>query len=163
MSTELIDRYALGGELLTYAAQGLSPEQLQARPGQGLWSAQELIVHLCDSDLVASDRMKRVVAENEPALLAYDENAWISRLHPHALAVEDAVSLFALNRKWTAAILRQCAAEDFARAGIHSENGRKTLADLVTTYINHLDYHLRFLYGKRSNLGASIYPRYSVD
>lgn len=163
MSEELVERYALGGELLTYAAQGLSAEHLHARPGPGDWSPMELIAHLCDSDLVASDRMKRVIAEENPPLLAYDESAWIARLHPHGLSAEDAVALFAQNRRWTASILRQCGPEDFARAGMHSENGRKTLADLVTTYINHLDYHLRYLYGKRSNLGVAIYPRYSSD
>jgi hypothetical protein len=31
----------------------------------------------------------------------------------------------------------------------------------VVTYVNHLDHHLKFLYGKRANLGVSIYPRYA--
>ena len=37
-------------------------------------------MHLLDSDLVASDRMKRVIAEPNPTLLAYDENLWVKNL-----------------------------------------------------------------------------------
>jgi uncharacterized damage-inducible protein DinB len=163
MSADLVERYAKGGELLTYASSGLSTEQLHARPGPGEWSLAELIAHLCDSDLVASDRMKRVIAEDAPKLLAYDENAWIARLRPNELVTDDAVQLFVWNRRWTASILRLCTADAFARTGEHSETGRKTLADLVANYVTHLDYHLKFLYGKRANLGISIYPRYSGD
>jgi hypothetical protein len=77
------------------------------------------------------------------------------------LPVDEALSLFSANRRWTTSILRLCTAEDFARWGTHSESGRKTLADLVATYVSHLDYHLKFLYGKRSNLGIALYPRYN--
>lgn len=163
MHEDLVRRYELGAELLTYSTQGLNDEQRAARPGPGAWSIQELVIHLCDSDLVGADRMKRVIAENEPILYAYDENAWIARLHPEAIRAEEAVALFGLNRRVVANILRHCEPSDFQRAGEHTESGRKTLADLVTGYINHLDYHLKFLYGKRANLGVSIYPRYSAD
>ncbi len=163
MSNEVIERYAAGGSLLAYAVQGLTSEQEKARPGPGAWSIAELAAHLADSDLVAADRMKRVIAEDEPALLAFDENAWIERLGSREMSVEEAVNLFAANRHWMSQILRRLPEADFARVGIHSENGRMTLASLVATYANHLDHHLKFLYAKRGNLGVSIYPRYSRD
>lgn len=164
MSTrELIDRFVAGGDLLTYAVTGLSREQYQARPGPGAWSIAELAAHLLDSDLVACDRMKRVIAEDGPTLLAYDENAWIARLGSNEMPVDEAAALFAANRRWMGHVLRRCDEADFARAGMHSETGRKTLADLVVGYVNHLDHHLKFLYAKRGNLGVSLYPRYSRD
>ena len=82
-----------------------------------------------------------------------DETAWIERLRSQEMPVEEAVNLFAANRHWMTRVLRGCAEDDFARAGHHSERGRMTLAELVTTYVNHLDHHLRFLYAKRANLG----------
>jgi hypothetical protein len=157
----LIDRYAAGGPVLGYAAAGLTPEQEHARPGPGDWSIAELVGHLVDSDLVASDRMKRVIAEANPILLAFDETAWIKRLGTQEMPVEEGVNLFVANRRWITRILRRCTDGDFARAGQHSECGRMTLAELLTTYVNHLDHHLRFLYGKRANLGAALDPRYS--
>lgn len=157
----VLERFANGPALLIHATSGLTPEQEQARPGPGAWSIAELVTHLVDSDLVGADRMKRVLAEPNPTLLAFDENAWIDRMHAQEMPVEQAVNLFAANRQWMTRILRRCEESDFGRAGMHSETGRKTLADLVVTFANHLDHHLKFLYAKRANLGVSVYPRYS--
>ena len=63
MNRELIDRYAAGGSQLAPAIAGLSREQLNAFPVPGTWSIQQIVLHLMDSDLIASDRMKRVAAE----------------------------------------------------------------------------------------------------
>lgn len=157
----LIERYAAGGAVLVYAVAGLTAEHEQARPGPGAWSIAELVAHLVDSDLVGCDRMKRVIAEDNPTLLAFDESAWIARLRSGAMPVEEGVNLFVANRRWMTRILRGCGPADFARAGLHTESGRKTLTDLLTGFVTHLDHHLRFLYGKRANLGTGIQPRYS--
>jgi hypothetical protein len=159
----VIDRYAAGGPLLVYATSGLAPELATIRIGPGRWCVAELAAHLLDSDLVIADRIKRVIAEDEPVLLAFDEERWIDRLDSRAMPVEEAVSLFAAHRTWMTRILRNCSEADFARAGVHSQAGRKTLADLASTAVGHLDHHLRFLFGKRAALGFSIAPRYSVD
>lgn len=158
-----IDRYAAGSELLRYAAQGLTPEQEQARPGPGVWSIAELVTHMVDSDGVGIERMKRVIAEDEPTLQAYDQDRWIARLDAHNMPVAEAVALFAANRGWMTRILRKCSEEDFARSGNHTEDGPKTLAKLLVGYVGHLDYHLKYLYAKRANLGVSLYPRYSTE
>ncbi|MEW4570827.1 DinB family protein [Tautonia sp. JC769] len=158
----LIDHYEKGGPLLAYATSSLSREQETARPGPGAWSLAELAIHLLDSDLVAGDRIKRMIAEESPTLLAYDENAWCSRLDYQSLPVEEAVSMFVANRRWIAHILRSLPESDFARSGNHTERGRITLADLVRGAVGHLDHHLAFLYAKRGNLGVSIYPRYRM-
>lgn len=159
----LIDRYAAGPELLRYASQGLTTEQAQSRPGPGAWSIAELVAHMADSDAVGVERMKRVIAEDNPTLQAYDENAWIARLDSQSMPIEDSVALFTINRQWMTRILRKCTESDFARSGIHTEDGPKTLAKLLAGYVNHLDYHLKFLYGKRATMGVSLYPRYSEE
>jgi uncharacterized damage-inducible protein DinB len=159
----LIDRYAAGAEILTYATQQLSPEQQTAKVGPGAWTVAELVAHLLDSDLVLADRMKRIIAEDSPTLLAFDEGLWLDRLRSREQPVDEAVNLFVANRRWITRLLRSLAPSDFARAGMHSEAGRKTLADIVSTAAGHVDHHLVFLYGKRANLGTSLYPRYTLD
>jgi uncharacterized damage-inducible protein DinB len=163
MSTleSLIDRYARGPSVLAYAIEGLADEPARARPGPGVWSIAELAAHLADSDMVASDRMKRVIAEDDPILQPYDETAWINRLGAHDAPIADSVAIFTANRRWTERILRNCSESDFARSGRHAEQGRITLAELLVVYVNHLDHHLRYLYTKRANLGTSLQPRYS--
>jgi uncharacterized damage-inducible protein DinB len=162
MTTPEIDRYAVGPELLAYAVAGLSDEQLKARPGPGSWSIAEVAAHMADSDLVGADRMKRVIAEEDPTLYAYDQDAWIARLDSQNTPLEECLAIFAMNRRWITRLLRRCNAADFQRAGMHTERGRETLAHLVSGYADHLDGHLKFLYAKREKLGVPIAPRYST-
>jgi uncharacterized damage-inducible protein DinB len=159
----VIERYAAGGPLLVYATAGLTGEQEAAAVGPGTWSVATLVAHLLDADLVIADRMKRVIAEDEPVLQAFDEGRWIERLGSGSMPVEEAVNLFAANRHWMTRVLRKCSEADFARAGLHTEAGRKTLAELVVTAVGHLDHHLRFLYGKRAGLGVASIPHYSFS
>jgi hypothetical protein len=159
----LIDRYASGGAILAYAVAGLTREQEIAHVGPGAWSIAQLVAHLADADLVLADRMKRVIAEDDPPLQAFDESAWVARLGSEAMSVEEAVNLLAANRRWMTRVLRRCADTDFARVGRHSEAGRVTLAHLLAGASNHVDHHLRFLYAKRANLGVALPPRYGSE
>jgi hypothetical protein len=114
-----------------------------------------------DSDLVAADRMKRVIAEDEPALLAYDESKWASRLMYEEQPIETATSLFDQNRRQMAFVLSRVDEAAFSRIGRHSERGVLTLAQLVEDYAEHLDHHLRFIYEKRERMGCAIAAGYS--
>jgi hypothetical protein len=107
--------------------------------------------------------MKRLIAEENPTLQAFDESAWAARLDYDSMPMEEAVALFAANRKWMTRILRKCSEADFARTGTHTEAGAKTLAEVLAGFVAHLDAHLKFVYAKRANLGVTIYPRYSRD
>jgi uncharacterized damage-inducible protein DinB len=153
----VIDRYADGGFILAQAAAGLPAEHATARPGPGAWSLAELVAHLLDADLVLAERMKRVIAEDEPTLQAFAEDAWIDRLRSHEMPVDEAAELFAANRKWMARILRSLQEGDFARTGTHTEAGRQTLAEILAKTVNHLDHHLKFLYEKREAMGKILW------
>lgn len=157
----LIDRFATGAEILAYATQQLDREQEQARPGPGAWSTAELVAHLLETDLVYSDRMKRLIAEDNPTLQAFDENAWIAGLGAQETPVAEAVELFVANRRWMTRLLRRLDEADFSRSGTHSEIGRQSLAQILATITNHVDHHVKFLYAKRANLGSALYPRYT--
>jgi uncharacterized damage-inducible protein DinB len=159
----VIDRFSEGGPLLVQAASGLTPEQWRDHPIPGTWSIAELVSHLLDCDLVFADRMKRIIAEDSPTIVAFDEQAWIDRLLSNSMPVDEAASLFAANRNWMTRILRAQDEADFARFGMHTEKGRQTLADVLVYATNHLDHHLKFLYAKRAKLGVAIYPRYTAN
>jgi len=149
MDRRLIDAYAAGGERLRAVVAGLTDAQLDARPADGSWTIREIVLHLLDSDLVASDRMRRVIAMEEPQLLAYDENAFAAKLGYARLDAKLAAEVFAGLRALTAATLRVLPDSAFERIGHHNENGPMTLASLVQNYCKHLDHHLAHLERKR--------------
>jgi uncharacterized damage-inducible protein DinB len=151
-----IAAYEAGGTKLRKAAAGLTREQLLAFPVPGTWSIQQIILHLADSDLIASDRMKRIIAMDDPPLAVWDENGFVAKTHYHEMSAADAVDLFEINRRQTVRLLKLLPEATFARRGIHSEKGPVTLADMVASYARHLEHHLSFLLKKRALLGSPV-------
>ena len=156
MDRTLIDRFEQGGQRLRDACTGLNAQELTARPGPGRWSIHELVIHLADTDAIAIDRMKRVLTEDNPMLLNADESAYITELHPHEQSLDDALTLFEINRRQWARVLRLLPDEAFARPGTHNLSGHLTLGDLLKAYSDHLDHHLQFLFEKRKAMGLGI-------
>ena len=152
----LLDRYLRGAWQPAEAIVGLSPEEMNALPVPGTWSIRQIVLHLMDSDLIASDRMKRVIAEERPTLIGFDEAAFARNLYYDELDPGMACDLFAKNRLLTAEILRRLPVSAFNRVGIHNERGELTLANLVETYAGHLEHHLKFLHEKRRLLGKPL-------
>ena len=157
MDRDLIERYAEGAGKLGQAIAGLSRQQLGAFPVPGTWSIQQIVLHMMDSDLIGSDRMKRVAAEEKPpTLIGYDETAFARGLFYDQLDPRLACEVFEKNRLLTAEILRRLPSAAFDRTGFHNEHGQVSLADLVKGYGEHLDHHLKFLHEKRRLLGCGI-------
>ena len=153
MDRTVIDAYEAGGPRLRRAVEGLTREQLTARPGPGAWSIQEVIIHLADSDAISIDRMKRMLSEDDPPLLNADESAYTERLFCHDQSLEDALTLFEVGRRQFARVLRRLPDEAFARAGTHNRRGRVTVGEMVGSYVQHVEDHLKFVFGKRERLG----------
>jgi hypothetical protein len=156
MQRELIEQYAADADLPHRAIAGLTREELNAYPVPGTWSIQQIVIHLMDSDLIAGDRMKRVIAEDRPTLLGYNETLYSQRLFHDQLDPEMACDLFAKNRLLMTEILRRLPDEAFERVGCHNEVGAKPLSYFVQNYIDHVHHHLKFIEQKRKLLGKPL-------
>jgi hypothetical protein len=148
-----IDDYVSGPALLRTAVAGMTQEQLVARPIPGKWSTLEVICHLADFEIVYADRIKRIIAEDEPPLVSGDENLFVARLAYHQRNAEEELLLIALIRQHVAHILRPLKPVDFQRCGIHSESGPITLDTLVERITGHIPHHVRFIEEKRKAMG----------
>lgn len=156
MLEDLIQAYGKATYILSYASSNLKREDLLATPGPGLWSITEVILHLVDCDLVFSDRIKRVIAEDNPSLMAFDENKWKENLSYKPENVPSATRLFAANREYISQILETIEEKDLQRTGMHSQAGSMTLQSIIEKANWHFDHHIRFLYAKRANIGKPV-------
>ena len=156
MDRQVIEEYVACGPRLREAVAGLTREDLTARPGPGKWSILELVLHLTDSDAISIDRMKRMLTEDNPPLLYADESAYVERLCSHEQSLEDALTLFEVGRRQFARVLRALPDEAFDRRGTHNRRGTVTVGAMVKDYIEHVDYHLKFLHDKRARLGKPV-------
>lgn len=141
---------------------GMSDADLDGTPVAGKLSMRTLVIHMFDSDAVGLDRMKRVIAakgeaayattNRPPLLLGYEENDFMREL-PEAVDMQMVAQCFADGRRLMAARMKALPESAFARVGVHSETGVKTLADLIASYVGHVEYHAKFASEKRVKLG----------
>lgn len=152
MDRTKIESYAAGGAELVKAYGGLSHANLHAKQPDGSWTLHQIAIHLLDSDLIGSDRMKRIACMNNPLLCGYDETAFSNLPGSDQLDPFAACDLFQKNRAMTATILRALPDATFQRVGVHTESGKVSLAETVDKYIDHLRHHLVFIAKKRAKL-----------
>lgn len=148
-----IDDYLAGPSMLRQAVAGMTREQVLARPVPGRWSTLEVICHLADFDPVYADRMKRVIALEQPSLLGADENRFAATLAYHDRDLDEELDIIDRTRSQMARILKRLPAEAFARVGVHNECGPRTLEQLLETVTNHIQHHVKFIHEKRKALG----------
>ncbi|HEX8524143.1 MAG TPA: DinB family protein [Tepidisphaeraceae bacterium] len=161
MDRTILEHFEAGGAKLRQAISNLTKEDLLTKPpgdwDVGKWSIQYVVMHLADSDGVLVDRMKRIIAEENPTLMAFDETKWAEKLDYDTQSAADAVELIDINRRQMGVVLKNLPEAAFSRSGTHSQAGKKTLEDVVRMAVNHLDHHLKFIHAKRAKMGKEMW------
>ena len=157
----MIEHYANGGDKLSMAIRGLTQEDLLAAPdpdwNAGRWSIQQVVIHCVDSDLVSSDRLKRMIAEDNPTLIGYDENKFAANLFYDDQSADQAIALLDANRKLFTTVLRKLPEKAFERKGTHNERGALTVGGYLKSTVEHLDHHIGFIHKKRAKMGKEMW------
>ncbi len=151
---ELIAEYQAGPRLLRDALAGLTPEQLRDQPIPGRWSTRQVVLHLADAEAMYADRMKRVLAEDEPLLAPAVPDEWVSRLAYDRRELEEELTLIELIRSQMSRILLSLQPADFRRRGVHPARGPMTLEEILRRATDHIPHHVRFIEEKRRAMGA---------
>jgi hypothetical protein len=137
----LVDRYARGPERIEEALARAPKEALKWRPGPGKWSVHEVVVHCADSETNAALRIRYLLAEKEPLIVGYDQDAWARQFDYHAQPLEESLAATAAARGRTVPLLRRMTDADWAKAGRHTESGPYTTEDWLRIYAAHLEGH----------------------
>jgi len=151
--SQLTEEYLAGPQVLRRAVAGMNREQLQARPVPGKWSTLEVVCHIADFEPVLADRMKRVIAEERPALIGANEKSFAASLAYHDRDLEEELTIVDMTRRQLARILKTLPAEALQRVGVHNERGPRTLEALLTGAVQHIPHHVKFIVDKRRALG----------
>lgn len=122
---------------------GLPEELLTRAPEPGEWSAERIIGHLFDVDVVYGFRWRLVLTEDHPEYPGYDETLWapLPRL-PFWQSLDAWTGLRAAN----IAVLRSLSDKDWERAGHHAEQGGETLKRMASKVVGHDLAHLNQVY-----------------
>ena len=151
---ELIEAYAEGPTALRDAVNRAPEVIWDATPIAGSWSIRQVVCHLADAEIIYADRMKRVLAEEEPTLFEADPNDFVPSLHFRKRDLQTEVRVIEAIRVHMLPILQSCAEDDFLRIGVHSLDGPMTLSTLLQRITGHIPHHVAFIEAKLLALGT---------
>ena len=147
---KLIALYRDGYSAVAEALLKITPEELDARPRAGGWTAREIVHHLADSEMTSAVRLRRLLVEDRPLIQGYDQDDFARKLHydrPHETSLE----LFRYARMATAELLERLEPADWLREGTHSESGTYGVETWLGIYAEHAHKHARQIRAARDS------------
>jgi hypothetical protein len=139
---ELIEEYRRGYAMIREAIEGLTEEEIRYKPAPDKWSIHQILIHLTDAEIVSTHRQKKVLAEEEPLLISFDQNAWANYLGYDLLDREQHLLLFQLLRNSMLPILTNLIAEQSERIGVWPDGARFIFKELLEYRVQHVRVHL---------------------
>ena len=147
-----IVRYLDGISLVEASVKGLSDKHLKTRCEPGKWSIHEVICHLADFEIVYTDRIKCILAEDNPKIAGRNPDDFEKTLAYDSRSLPTELKLIAAVRTHTAEILRTLTSEQWEFTGRHSVDGPLSIVELVERITNHVHHHLKFIREKKQKL-----------
>ena len=148
-TNELTNEYAAGPQKLRDAIAGMTPDEIDAAPVPSKWSTRQVVCHLADFEPVYADRMKHVIAEDQPSFSGGFHQQFAEHLAYDQRDIEAELTMIEVTRSQMARILRSLPPEAFDRTGIHSVDGPMTLRSLLERITNHIPHHAQFIDEKK--------------
>ena len=124
------------------AIASVSEDVLQHRPGEGEWSAVEIVDHMVDKTRLWGERLERIVAQERPFLAGYDQDEYVRAAdyqHGHPSRILEDLQL---GCERLAAIVERLPDEALEREGVHGETGPITLRQCIELPLESVPDHL---------------------
>jgi hypothetical protein len=138
---ELLERFRKGADLVVAALADTKPAEIDYAPDDQSWSLRQIAAHLADSEVVAAWRFRRLIADTDPMLEAFDEKLWAANLGYNWRHPADSLKSFLQLRVENHELLHHLVPACFDNAGTHPERGRVTLRDMVLINVEHAEKH----------------------
>jgi hypothetical protein len=136
----LIAQYRDGYRAVVDALAGATDAELDRVPAPGKWTARQIVHHLADSEMTSAIRLRRLLAEDRPVIVGYDQEEFARRLH-YDRPIEASLLALRAARGTTTEILERLDEADWAREGTHSESGAYGVLTWLGIYARHAHDH----------------------
>jgi hypothetical protein len=113
---------------------GVEDGRLRRRPAPGEWAIIEVVGHLADTEERALGRVRRMVAEDDPELAPFDQEALAEERHYLDLDLNLELARLEDLRRQYLAVLEGLDAWGWERTGRHGEHGTMSV-ELYETHV----------------------------
>jgi hypothetical protein len=139
---ELLSALAKGPILVEKAWSGATPALRRFAPAPRKWSIADVVIHLLDTEVANSWRLRHIVGDDDAVVEAFDENAWAKALRYPDLDPKAALTAYAALRWCNVELARRLTKAQLARAGRHTERGPITARWVLERMMQHDAAHL---------------------
>lgn len=108
--------------------------RLRRRPAPGEWAIIEVVVHLADTEERALGRVRRMLAEEDPELEPFDQEALAEARRYLELDLNQGLGRLEQLRREHIAVLEALDASGWQRTGRHGEHGELSV-ELYETHV----------------------------
>jgi DinB family protein len=151
----LLDTYRTAPARLAAAIDTLRPEEIDGRPGADEWTVREIVQHLADAEIVSAARLRAMLHEDNPNLVAFDEAGYARRFDYGERSLAVALALLTAARQSNVELMERMSPDEWDRAGNHPEYGRYTISRLLETHAPHALAHIQQIEANRDALRAA--------
>lgn len=138
----LIRRFADGADHLAAAVADRSAATLRDRPSTEEWSPGEILAHLADTEILAGERFRRIIADPDALVAPLDQARWAEHLCYTERDPAIPLATFRALRAANAELLGLVAAAAWGRTGHHRTLGPTSLRDQVRSFADHTAEHI---------------------
>lgn len=149
----LVQEYLGGPDVLEQALVGIPESRLDELPVEGTWSVRQVVCHLTDSEIVYAERIKRVMAEDNPTLFDWSPDLSAGTEFCRGRIPGTELALIRSLRQHIHGLLGNVDVEAWQRTAVHSTDGPMTLETLLERITEHIPHHVRFIEQKKAAMG----------
>jgi hypothetical protein len=149
---QMLARYGEGIATIHAALEGVTDAELDRRPAPDAWTAREIVHHLADSETNSFIRLRRLVAEDDPVIIGYDEQLWAARLH-YERPIESPLATLAAVRAASLDLALSLTEAEWQRSGTHTESGPYSIERWLEIYCQHPQDHAEQI--RRARVGRT--------
>ncbi len=120
----------------------VSADKLAKSMGPGEWSAQQVLGHLADTEMVYGVRIRMIVTQERPTIVGYDQDAWGSRFKDLDESGQQTFLRWRILREANLRLLGSLTPDEWSRVGNHSERGEESIRSMVALLAGHDRAHL---------------------
>lgn len=126
----------------------LPQDTLLQKPAPNKWSKQEILGHLVDSAINNLKRFTDTQCQPQPyTIIRYMQDELVRINNYQQLPTEHIVALWVALNKQVIEVTQIIPADKLAYIIISSNNETKTLEWLIIDYVDHLEHHLKQVFG----------------
>jgi hypothetical protein len=127
---------------LASLTEGLTPELLKERPGDGRWSLHELGMHLAEVQDVFSERVARMLVEERPEVVPFVPDAARREGSYLTRNFAEGMRRFRSQRETLLALLASLTDRQWDLEGDHPEIRHYTVERCMESLMRHEEHHL---------------------